>query len=394
MSQHDYVIANGTGAAVRSDLNGALAAIVTQNSGATAPATTYAYMWWADTTTGLLKIRNAANNAWVTIGSLSTSGFGLLAAGDTLTAALGSASTPGITFTGDLNTGIYSPGADQVAISTNGTGRLFIDSSGRALVGTATARDNFFNTSGLGGLLQVEGANNNARRVISHVYGVAAVGGPMLALGKHRGNSVGDNTVVQSGDECGLLAFQGSDGTEFVEAAQIRAEVDGTPGANDMPGRLVFSTTADGASSPTERMRITSTGQVRLAGAGITFNGDTATANELDDYEEGTWTPTPNNVVVNSGTPTYSGSYTKIGNVVTVQGGQSGGNITVSGSSFFGGLPFTVGGGKTSANAYSCVGTNNGGIGYAYESSTNFYIVQVISSGTATGLRFSATYYI
>ena len=77
MATHDYVIANGTGAAVRSDLNGALAAIVSNNSNTTAPATTYAYQWWADTTTGLLKIRNAANNAWVTIGTLASTNLGL-----------------------------------------------------------------------------------------------------------------------------------------------------------------------------------------------------------------------------------------------------------------------------------------------------------------------------
>jgi hypothetical protein len=142
-----------------------------------------------------------------------------------------------------------------------GSGLTYNPGGDRLLVGTSTARDNFFNTSGLGGLLQVEGANNNARRVISHVYGVTGPGGPMLALGKHRGNSVGDNTVVQSGDECGLLSFLGSDGTEFVEAAQIRAEIDGTPGANDMPGRLVFSTTADGASVPTGRAQIDNAGR-------------------------------------------------------------------------------------------------------------------------------------
>lgn len=67
MATHDYVIANGTGAAVRSDLNDVLAAIVSQNSSATAPTTTYAYMPWADTATGLYKIRNAANNNWITL---------------------------------------------------------------------------------------------------------------------------------------------------------------------------------------------------------------------------------------------------------------------------------------------------------------------------------------
>ena len=78
MATHDYIIANGTGAAVRSDLNDALAAIVSNNSSASAPATTYAYQWWADTTTGLLKIRDAANNAWVTVGTLASTNLGLM----------------------------------------------------------------------------------------------------------------------------------------------------------------------------------------------------------------------------------------------------------------------------------------------------------------------------
>ena len=89
MATHDYVIANGTGAAVRSDLNDALAAIVSQNSNATAPATTYAYQWWADTTTGLLKIRNAANSAWVTVGTLASTNLGLMPlAGGTFTGSV------------------------------------------------------------------------------------------------------------------------------------------------------------------------------------------------------------------------------------------------------------------------------------------------------------------
>ena len=80
MPQHDYVIANASGAAVRADLNSALSAIVTNNSGATTPTTTYAYQWWADTTAGLLKVRNAANSAWVTVGTLATANLGLVVA--------------------------------------------------------------------------------------------------------------------------------------------------------------------------------------------------------------------------------------------------------------------------------------------------------------------------
>lgn len=70
--------------------------------------------------------------------------------------------------------------------------------------------------------------------------------------------------VVQSGDRLGGMRFFGNDGTNYIEAASITAEVDGTPGTNDMPGRLVFSTTADGASSPTERMRIDSKGAIGI----------------------------------------------------------------------------------------------------------------------------------
>ena len=134
MAVHDYVISNGTGAAVRSDLNGALAAIVSQNSNASEPATMYAYQWWADTTTGLLKIRNAANSAWVTIGTLASANLGLLSlAGGTMTGVLavtaGTAALPGIAVSGDLNTGLVSPGADQLAITTGGTSRLAVSTT-------------------------------------------------------------------------------------------------------------------------------------------------------------------------------------------------------------------------------------------------------------------------
>jgi hypothetical protein len=91
--------------------------------------------------------------------------------------------------------------------------------------------------------------------------------GTELVLSKSRSATVGTNTVVQSGDAVAYLSFYGADGTSYISAAQIRADVDGTPGTNDMPGRLVFSTTADGASAPTERMRIDSAGRVGYNGS-------------------------------------------------------------------------------------------------------------------------------
>jgi hypothetical protein len=130
MPQGDLVVANQSGAAFRSDVNAQLLALGTLQSGAAQPSTTYAYQWWADTTTGLLKIRNAANNAWITIGTLADANLGLLSlAGGTLTGALlvddsGTAALPAIAFDGDTNTGIFSPGADQFGIATNGVERV------------------------------------------------------------------------------------------------------------------------------------------------------------------------------------------------------------------------------------------------------------------------------
>jgi len=70
MAQHDYSIANQTAASLRTDLNNVLSAIVSNNSGATAPADTYANMFWYDTTANILKMRNEADDAWISLGYL------------------------------------------------------------------------------------------------------------------------------------------------------------------------------------------------------------------------------------------------------------------------------------------------------------------------------------
>ena len=122
MATHDYVIDNSTGANVRSDLNSVLQAILSNNSSSSAPSTTAAYMWWADTNTGILKIRNSANNAWVE----------LLQLDGTLTLEDGSASTPALAFRDDLNTGIFSSDADHFNIATGGTERAKFGTTGVA----------------------------------------------------------------------------------------------------------------------------------------------------------------------------------------------------------------------------------------------------------------------
>ena len=143
--------------------------------------------------------------------------------------------------------------------STNEVARL--DTSGRLLVGTSSARANFFN-SVVSPQFQIEGAGDFERQAaIISSSSTAGFGGVQI-LAHQKSGAIGGNTLVASGDALGTISFQGSDGTEFVEGARIEAFVDGTPGADDMPGRLVFSTTADGASSPTERMRIANNGAI------------------------------------------------------------------------------------------------------------------------------------
>jgi hypothetical protein len=71
MATHDYVISNASFPNTRSDLNNSLSAIVSNNSNATAPSTTYAYMWWYDTTTNILKMRNAGDDAWISLATFN-----------------------------------------------------------------------------------------------------------------------------------------------------------------------------------------------------------------------------------------------------------------------------------------------------------------------------------
>ena len=304
-----------------------------------------------------------------------------------VSAALGAAATPSITFTGDTNTGIYSPGSDQVAISTGGSGRLFIGSTGSVGVGANAATNSFevvgsagiigtpgvapalriqagtgvtdgfsrgsiqfYDQAGTGGFV-LEGAQDAGRIRLStrsgganserlsvtstgtvNIVGAGTAGvtqavsfngsapvnslvidssgrllvgtssavsaafvnssiqahgltgdassvtlyrfttsataaaSPRLVMARS-GSDSKDFTVVANGNRLGQFNFVGADGTQFVSAASIDCEVDGTPGLNDMPGRLVFSTTFDGAASPTERMRITNDGVMCYAQA-------------------------------------------------------------------------------------------------------------------------------
>jgi hypothetical protein len=158
------------------------------------------------------------------------------------------------------------------------------DTSGRLLVGTSTSR-------GSSCLELIEGVDGGSTKpgleIISNYTNATADGEPIVALTRSGSTAIGSTVAVVNGNKLGQIYFRGTDGTNIVNAASIAAFVDGTPGTNDMPGRLVFSTTADGAASPTERMRITSGGFLKASPTGV-YNDSTGGYHELVGNTNGT----------------------------------------------------------------------------------------------------------
>ena len=225
------------------------------------------------TGTGWIETNHAVPEATATVKGIDTRKWNRTGtvlspatAGDVVNISAGTAALPGLTPVGDPNTGIYSPGADQVAVSTNGKQRITVDANGRFLVGTSSARTGWNNTGPgvVTPFIQLDGTdvNNSTISVARNTTGPTDDG--RILLGRSRGTTAGSFALVASNDALGQVSFQGADGSELVEAASIRAEVDGTPGADDMPGRIVLSTTAAGANTPTPRMTIDSAGNILI----------------------------------------------------------------------------------------------------------------------------------
>ena len=96
--------------------------------------------------------------------------------------------------------------------------------------------------------------------------------GRALNFYKSRASSYPTNTIVQSGDNIGVINFNGANGTGYDRASYIAGLVDGTPGASaDMPGGIVFGTSPDGSATAVERMRLKSTGQLVIGQTTTTF---------------------------------------------------------------------------------------------------------------------------
>ena len=152
---------------------------------------------------------------------------------------------------------IYRPGSSEMGFWAGGDERMRIDSSGNLLVGTTSSTSV---GSSVGAKIQTRFSSSNV--------GISVVrenNTPIIALGRANGVVA---QIVSDNQALGEIRFAGADGTDLESiAASITCEVDGTPGANDMPGRLVFSTNPGSpATGPTTRMELKADGRLYVQG--------------------------------------------------------------------------------------------------------------------------------
>lgn len=290
MAQHDYIIANQSGAAFRADLNNSLAAIVSQNSGAAEPSTTYAYMPWADTANGLFKIRNAANSAWITLYQLD---------GEWSTLALedGSATAPSLYFKDSgTDTGVYSPGTDQVGIATAGVQRVNFNAATEVVFNDGgndvdfrvegDTRPSLFKIDA--GLDQVQVENLNGGAIAGTRNRI--INGGMVIDQRNNGSSLssGVNAVTYSVDRWYLYAL----------GAAVTAQRVGSSAA--IYQSAIRMTGAAGNSIMAFGQRIEATNSYDLANRSISLSFALATSNSISI----TWNLYYANAVDNFATPT------------------------------------------------------------------------------------------
>jgi hypothetical protein len=169
--------------------------------------------------------------------------------------------------TGAAGFGIYSDAAGTLSFYDNNASslRARIDSSGRLLVGTSTA---------------VTGANASISKLNVIGNSSNSAGNAVAVIGRGAAAS-----TLSAGNDVGAIFFTDNGSNEF---AAIACQVDAATGAADAPGRIVLSTTASGASSPTERMRINSSGALKQQGAGSSLENSAGDYSEFNNNAIGT----------------------------------------------------------------------------------------------------------
>tara|TARA_Y100001937_G_scaffold95267_1_gene129360 strand:- start:452 stop:1480 length:1029 start_codon:yes stop_codon:yes gene_type:complete len=284
MAQHDFVIDNQSFPSFRSDLNSVLQAIVSNNSGTSEPSTTFANQLFYNSSTNVLSIRNEDNDAFIPLMQFDQS-------------------------------------ADVAA--TLATVIDILDASGTDQAGTSlTIRAGAGTGTGAGGsiILQTADGGSSGSSVNAHATAVTILDNGNVGIGNSPDKKL---DVSSSGTSSETIAQFGNG--NITGGLQIQTNGNLEWGFNALNTRsLTFST------NQTERLRVLSSG-------GLTFNGDTAAANALDDYEEGTWTPVHGGNNMTTGDRT---KYTKIGRAVflVIDATSASGS---SATQIISGLPFT-----------------------------------------------------
>ena len=165
-----------------------------------------------------------------------------------------------ILVTTDSNEKIHMDSDGYIKFETAGTDRGRFTSGGNLYINQTASSG----VRGLDNRVQVSGTDLATSSIALHRYQAGAYG-PYLHFAKSRHGTVGSHTIVQDGDVVGSLGFYPSDGSDFVSnCAEIIVQVDGTPGSNDVPGRILFQTAADGAAASSERMRLDASGNLGI----------------------------------------------------------------------------------------------------------------------------------
>ena len=156
------------------------------------------------------------------------------------------------------DTNINRPATGVLGFNINSSEKLRINSNGFILIGTDSSRITRLATNNFSPKMQLE---DNTEAAFSMSRFIDSAGPPRFVLQKARGTGASP-VVVQDNDDIGQILFSGWDGDTFTNGAEIIAEVDGTPGDDQMPGRLIFKTNAGGTTN-TERLRIHSNGLIQ-----------------------------------------------------------------------------------------------------------------------------------
>ena len=216
-----------------------------------------------------------------------------------------------------------------------------------------------------------------------------------LGIGKN-------STAVSNGDLIGLLAFKSNDSSTNSAGAiaSIRSYATADYNTGNVEGDMRFYVSNGSAPngsllSGNEHMRLTKDGYLRLAGAGIQFNGDTADVNSLDDYEEGTWTPVIGGSTSESG-QAYSGQtgrYTKVGRLVIVSfrvvlstRGTITGDIAIKGLPFTANSAIGYGAGST---LWSTLATSWSSVFLTINANTTFATVEGAKTGGVESIKMA-----